>query len=262
MAVSVRQSEILKLVRQQGSCTIGDLAARLQVSDETIRRNVKPLVSEGLVLKVHGGIILPDRFHEPPIQRRMLDHKEAKESIAARVAELVRDGDSLILDTGSTTTYVARALMDHSNLVVVTNSPQIAGYLATRNGNRVFMAGGELRAHDAAAFGAETIDFVRRFQVRFAILSIGAVDAARGFMVYHLCEAEYSRAAMAQAERSIVVSDHTKFDRNSLVQICALQTIDTLVTDNPPAPELASSLAAAGVEVLLADKASARASGA
>jgi len=253
MAASVRQSEILKLVRRQGACTIGELAERLEVSDETIRRNVKPLVSEGLVLKVHGGIILPDRFQEAPIQRRMQDHKEAKERIAALVAQQVRDGDSLILDTGSTTTYVARALMDHANLVVVTNSPQIAGTLATRNGNRVFMAGGELRAHDAAAFGAETIDFLRRFQMRYAILSMGAVHAERGFMVYHLCEAEFSRAAIAQSDRCIVAADCSKFDHSTLVRICPLDEVDLLVTDAPPQPGLAQSLAAAGVEVLVAE---------
>ncbi|MGF1609212.1 MAG: DeoR/GlpR family DNA-binding transcription regulator [Kiloniellales bacterium] len=253
MAVSVRQSEILRLVRQQGSCTIGELAERLAVSDETIRRNVKPLVSEGLVLKVHGGIILPDRFQEAPIQRRMQDHREAKERIAALVARQIRDGDSLILDTGSTTTYVAKALMEHSNLVVVTNSPQIAGTLATRNGNRVFMAGGELRAHDAAAFGAETIDFVRRFQLRTAILSMGAVHAEQGFMVYHLCEAEFSRAAIGQSERCIVAADSSKFDHSTLARVCPLDEVDLLVTEAAPPPALAHSLAAAQVEVLVAD---------
>ena len=128
MTVSVRQSKILKLVRQQGSCTVVELSERLEVSDETIRRNVKPLVSEGLVIKVHGGIILPHRFEESPIQRRMLDNREAKERIAALVAQQVQDGDSLVLDTGSTTIYVARALSGHSNLVVVTNSTRIARY--------------------------------------------------------------------------------------------------------------------------------------
>lgn len=255
MTVSVRQSEILKLVRQRGSCTIGDLAQRLRVSDETIRRNVKPLVSEGLVLKVHGGIILPDRFNEPPIQRRMQDQRDAKERIADLVAAQIHNGDSLILDTGSTTTYVARALVEHSNLVVVTNSSQIASFLATRNGNRVFMAGGELRAHDGAAFGADTLDFVRRFQVRTAILSMGALHPEKGFMVYHLCEAEFSRAALAQAEQSIAVVDSSKFDRSSLVKVCELDAIDQLVTDSPPDRELAQGLAVAGVTVQVAEQA-------
>ena len=251
--MSVRQSEILKLVRQEGSCSIGELATRLQVSDETIRRNVKPLVSEGLVIKVHGGIILPERFQEPPIQRRMLDQKDAKEDIARHVAGLVRDGDSLMLDTGSTTTYVAKALANHSNLVVITNSSQIASQLATRNGNRVFMAGGELRAHDAAAFGQDTIAFVKRFQVRYTILSMAALHAERGCMDYYLCEADYSRAAIGQAETTIVVADSTKFGNSTLVRVCGLADIDVLVSEAPPPKALAKRLAEAQVTVQVAD---------
>ena len=254
MTVSVRQSEILKLVRQRESCTIAELAERLEVSDETIRRNVKPLVSEGLVLKVHGGIILPHRFREPPIQRRMLDNRDAKERIAALVAQQVQDGDSLVLDTGSTTIYVARALSEHSNLVVVTNSTRIAGTLAAGIENRVFLAGGELRSHDAAAFGAETVDFIRRFRVRHAILSMGALHAAHGFMDYYLCEAEFSRAAMAQAERCIVAADSSKFDHSTLVRVCPLDAVDLLVTDSLPGPDLTRGLEAAGVAIHVADR--------
>ena len=252
MTVSARQSDILKLVRRQGSCTIVELAERLEVSDETIRRNVKPLVSEGLILKVHGGVILPHQFREPPIQRRMLDNKDAKERIAALVAQQVQDGDSLVLDTGSTTVYVARALSEHSNLVVVTNPTQIAGMLAAGTDNHVFMAGGELRSHDAAAFGAETLEFIRRFRVRHAILSIGAVNATQGFMDHYLCEAEFSRAAMAQAERCIVAADSSKFDRSVLVQVCPLDAVDLLVTDALPGRELTQSLESVDLEIQVA----------
>ena len=254
MTVSARQSDILKFVRQRGSCTIAELAERLQVSDETIRRNVKPLVSEGLVLKVHGGIILPHQFREPPIQRRMLDDREAKERIAANVARHVQDGDSLVLDVGSTTVYVAQALREHSNLVVVTNSTRIAGILAAGTDNKVFMAGGELRSQDAAAFGSETVDFVRRFRVRHAILSMGAVSATQGFTYHYLCEAEFSRAAMAQAERRTVVADSSKFDRVALAQLCPLDGVDVLVTDAYPRPDLARALDAAGVDIEVADE--------
>lgn len=252
MRPTVRQTEILKLVREQGACAIGQLAAQLQVSDETIRRNVKPLVSEGLVEKVHGGIVLPDQYREPPIHKRMRQQAEAKKRIAAQVAAGVRNGDSLMIDTGSTTAYVGHALADHSELVVVTNSPYIAGLLAARNGNRVFMAGGELRAHDGAAFGPETIAFVRRFEVRHAILSMGAVHADKGCMYYHLCEAEYSRAIIDQAERVTVAADHTKFGRTSLVRVCGLEEIDALVADRAPEPALARRLREAEVELRVA----------
>ncbi|HEX7935313.1 MAG TPA: DeoR/GlpR family DNA-binding transcription regulator, partial [Paraburkholderia sp.] len=111
-----RQAEILRLAREQRTCTITDLAARFEVSDETIRRNIKPLIAQGLLLKVHGGIMLPERLDEPPFQRRMAASLAGKRAIAARVGELVRDGDSLILEGGTTCVHIARALAAHARL--------------------------------------------------------------------------------------------------------------------------------------------------
>ncbi len=252
MRATPRQNEILRLVRLQGSCGIGDLAQRLNVSEETIRRNIKPLTDAGMVEKVHGAIVLPEQFFEPPIQRRMLQNQPSKQRIAAHIAELVQDGDALMLDTGSTTAYVAQALANHANLTVVTNSSYIANLLSVRNDNRVFMAGGELRAHDAAAFGADAIEFVKRFQVRYAILSMGALRHDKGFMDFHLCEAEFSQAVIAQAEQVIVAVDQSKFEHTSLVRVCGPELVDILVTDEPPPPPLASVLDAADTRVVIA----------
>ena len=254
MRYSIRQGEILKLVRHYGSCSIEDLARRLDVSGETIRRNVKPLAAEGLVEKVHGGIVLPQRFQEPPIQLRMGQQEEAKDRIGALVAAQIEDGDSLIIDTGSTTAYVARALAEHRELVVITNSAYIGNFLAPRNGNRVFLTGGELRQHDSAAFGPDAIAFVQRFEVRHAVLSMAALHAEKGCMDHYLCEAEFSAAVIGQAEQVIVATDATKFSRTSLVKVCDLTAVDTLVTDQPPDAKLSRALSAARVTVLVAER--------
>lgn len=251
--MTVRQSEILRLVRQRGSCTITELAEELCVSGETIRRNAKQLVAQGLALKVYGGIVLPERYQEPPIQKRMLQQEQAKKQIAAAVAGRIKDEDSIIMDTGSTTAYIAHALSDHRNLTIVTNSSYIANVLATRSGNRVFLAGGELRTHDAAAFGAMAVEFIRQFNALYAVLSIGAIHEAKGCMDYHYCEAEFSRAVIEQVETVIVAADATKFGRTSSIKVCELEQIDLLVTDAPPPLALERSLVAADVRVLLAD---------
>ncbi len=248
-----RQSEILRLIQLRGACSIGDLAQRLNVSDETIRRTVKPLVSEGLLAKVHGGITLPDTGREPPFQNRMLVNADAKRRIAERVAGLISNGDTLMLDCGSTTAFVARALSQHSGLTVVTNSAEIARTLATNDSNRVYMAGGELRPDDTAALGPEALGFVRQFRVRHAILSIGAMELDGSLMVYHLAEADFSRAVIDQAEQVIVAADASKFGRPSLVRICGPERADTLVTDQPPPAGLAEALAAADTRVELAE---------
>ncbi len=247
-----RQSEILRLVQLRGACSIGDLAERLNVSDETIRRTVKPLVLEGLLAKVHGGITLPDAGREPPFQSRMLDNAEAKRRIAERVARLVSNGDTLMLDCGSTTAFVARALSQHKGLTVVTNSAEIARTLATNASNRVYMAGGELRSDDTAALGPEALSFVRQFRVTHAILSIGAMELDGSLMVYHLAEAEFSRAVIDQAEEVIVAADASKFGRPSLVRICGAERVDLLVTDRAPPVALADALTTAGARIEIA----------
>lgn len=256
MAVSVyvskREAQILEVVRLRRSCTIGELAAQLAVSDETVRRAIKPLVARGLVHKVHGGIVLPEPLQEPPFQRRMQVQQAAKQRIAALAAKQVNDGDSLILDNGTTTAYLALALANHSNLFIVTNSAEIARTLAARRVNRVYMAGGELRADDAAAFGEAAHDFVEQFQVQHAFLSVGAISSRNGFMDFHLCEAEYSRVVMRRAERKIVIADSSKFERKGFVKVCDLDRVDMLITDAPPPAEVAERLAAADVEVLIA----------
>lgn len=240
----------MKAVRAHGSCTMSELAAQLEVSDETIRRNIKPLVSKGLVLKVHGGIVLPDHLEEPPYQRRMQENKEAKQRIAALVAGLIKDGDSLMLDGGTTNVYIAQALREHSRLIVVTNSAEIARILAPRNNNRVFMAGGELRADDAAAFGESVLAFIRQFQVKYAILSVSVLNANGEVMYFQLCDAEFSRAAVAQAGQAIMVADHSKLGREAVIKAFGLEAIDMLITDQAPVETLAKRFAEAGIPVM------------
>ncbi|MEX0810223.1 MAG: DeoR/GlpR family DNA-binding transcription regulator [Dongiaceae bacterium] len=252
MQATQRQLEILELLRLQGSFRIGDLAHRLDVSEETIRRNVRLMAAQGLVRKVHGGVHLPELLHEPTFQQRMNEQRALKERIAGRVAAMIEDGDSLMLDIGSTTAYVAQALKNHRDLYIVTNSVAIAQILAPRNGNRVFLAGGELRAHDGGAFGVEAHAFVRQFGVRYAVLSVAAIDGETGFMLHDMQEAEFSRAIMERAEQVIVAADSTKFERRAPVRLIAADAVDYLITDAAPPRRIADLFGAAGVEIVLA----------
>ena len=153
-----------------------------------------------------------------------------------------------MLDTGTTTSFLARELLGHRRLTVVTNSSDIARTLATVNGNKVYMAGGELRSDSGAAFGVSAIEFVGRFSVTHAVISTGAVDAARGVMDYDLEEAEFARMVLARGARTLVVTDHSKFGRQGLVQVCGFDGFDELVTDRAAAaPTLPPRCDAAGV---------------
>lgn len=252
MRYTKRHSAILRLLQEEGTCSIADLARRFDVSLETIRRDVKPLTEAGEVLKVHGAVTLPFQVGEAPFERRMRVNADAKRAIAAQAAHHIQDGASVMLDTGTTTSYLARELRKRRDLTVVTNSSDIARTLATVNGNTVYMAGGELRGDNGAAFGHAAIDFVTRFQVGHAIISIGAMDAEAGPMDYNLEEAEFARVMVSRGTSAMIVSDCSKFGRQGLVRVCGFESIDLLITDAAPTGAVADALAAAGVTTEIA----------
>lgn len=250
MASGRWQNEILDAVRGEGRATIAALAASLNVSGETIRRHVRPLVDEGLLVRAHGEVALSER--EPPFQRRMGVRAAAKRAIARAVAARVPDGATLMLDTGSTTVFVAEALAARRGLTVVTNSIEIARALVGRSDHRVYLAGGELRSDLGAVVGPEALAFVGQFRADLAILSAGAIDPGHGVADFHLDEARVAQAMLARADRLMVAADRTKFDFRAAVPVCPLAEIDLLVTDAPPPAAAAAALAAAAVETVAA----------
>lgn len=249
---TLRQLQILRLLGTRGRLAVGELALRLDVSEETIRRDVRPLAAEGLARKLHGAVALPDATSEPPMQRRLLENREGKRRIARAAAEQIEDRETIMLDTGTTTIAVAQELAARQGLMVVTNSTEVARILAVVPGNQVFLAGGQMRADDAAVFGASAVAFVREFAVRTAILSIGGIDVEHGLMDYQAAEAEFCQAVIGQAGRVIVVADQSKFGRRGFRRACGFDEIDLLITDAPPPVEIAARFAEHGVVVLIA----------
>ena len=239
---SPRRSQILSLLEEEGTISISELAQRLAVSLETVRRDVKPLVAQGRLIRMHGAVGLPSVVGEAPFEKRMGKNRAAKEAIARLAATTIADGQSIMVDTGTTTSYLARALLGHRRLTVVTNSSDVARTLATVNGNKVYMAGGELRSDNGAAFGVSAIEFISRFSVDHAIISAGAIHAALGVMDHELEEAQFGEAVLRQGRRRLVITDASKFEQKGLVQVCPLSAIDELIADKPPAEPLAEEL--------------------
>jgi len=247
-----RQDAILSVIQARGSCSIIELADMLHVSDETIRRNVRPLIEKGYLHKVHGGVVLaPPSEDEQPFERRLRSHAAAKEQIANLLAAIVDSGDSLMIDTGSTTAYVARALRGHKDLNVVTNCTEIARTLVVGAGNQVHLAGGQLRRDDSAVFGSSALTFVGQFQVKYAVLSIAAISLQGEFMDHHMLEAEFSRAMIKQAQQTIVVADSSKFSNSALIQVCSLPQVDMLICNQAPPAELCALLEQHDVQLVL-----------
>lgn len=224
----------MSALRQSGSTSISTLTRRLAVSDETVRRDVKILESRGLLERVHGAVILADHGGELEFQKRMAQNAAAKRAIAEAAIAEIEDGDAVMIDSGTTTAFLARALLARRNLFVITNGTEIARTLVRGSGNRVHLPGGEVRADDCAVFGETSIRFIRNFRARVALLSIGAIHHDGGYMDFHLPEAENARAMIDQSFKVVVVADQTKFHSQAPVSVCGFDEVGTLVCDQPP----------------------------
>lgn len=249
-----RQQEILDTLHKMGgSARISAIAQTLDVREETVRRNIKRLEKTGVVEKLHGGVRIVGNAEESSFQKRLNANPEAKQRIAHKVAQMIPNGSSLFLDIGSTTAYIADTLRDHENLLVVTNSVAVAYKLATRNNNRVFMAGGELRSHDGGAFGVDAMSFADNFQTDFAVLSAAGINAVNGFMLFDLEEAKFSRLIMSKSATRIVAAGATKFNRVAPVTIGNPDLVDYLVCDALPPRDIAKACDSWGTKIITVD---------
>lgn len=244
--------QIENAVSLRGSISVGELSELLGVSDQTIRRVIKPLVDEGKVRKVHGAIVSVERPVDAPFHSRMQLMRSEKTAIAAHVASLIGDGEALAIDTGSTSGFVAQALQSKRNLIVVTNSTFVASTLSTVPGNKVYMAGCQLRDHDGAAFDRQAFATIQRMRVNKCILSASSVDPTRGFLTYEQCEADIAEAIQDISEDTIMAVDHSKFlgdpKRVSAFQL-ALRDNSFVVTDREPPPAFTGLLAGHRVQI-------------
>ncbi len=250
-----REVEVLDALRQLGgSARNANLAELLGVSEETIRRTTKSLAKANLVRRVHGGSYLPDSEPGAGVFARLRKQRGGKARIGQAAAGLIEDGSCVFLDVGSTTTYVAHALSARSGLTVATNSLNAAQTLADHKGHRVFLAGGELRRSEWGLFGSDAVEFVEKFRIDTAVISVDGIDAEDGFLLKGGEELAVARAVVARAHRIIVVADHKKFGVVAAHVICPPKEVAVLVTDQMPQGDLARRLAEWDVRVLSAGK--------
>lgn len=229
--------EILRRVDMLGTVTVHELSLAMGVSDQTIRRVSRPLAESGALSKVHGALVSKKSALDPPFLSRMNQNREAKIAIANEIAAVVKDGDSLIIDTGSTSAFAAQVLRQRRDLTVVTNSAFVASTLAMIPGNNVSMAGTQLRDHDGASFDRSAFHVVERAQVDHCILSASLVHPEKGFLVHEQCEVDMAFAMMNSATRSIMAVDGSKLQpqkRRPALRQPELNEGDILVMDVDP----------------------------
>ncbi|QCP53266.1 DeoR/GlpR transcriptional regulator [Trinickia violacea] len=251
MLAEQRHQYILSQLTKTGALSVAELVQALNVSRETIRRDLNALAERGLIMTTHGGALAADR-REPSLEAREAANAAAKRAIGARAAELVPDGAALIIDSGTTTHGVARALADRHQLTVYTNDWRIAQVLARRNGNRVTLLGGELSDDEDATFGLDTVQQLAQYHVDFAFVGAGGVSAEAYLTDYTRMAAEVRSRMIASASVAVVVADHSKFGRVTPVRINGFENVRYLVTELAPDRALRKALAARGPELLIA----------
>jgi len=235
--MSKYKAQILQAVDMRGTLSVLELSRMLGVSDQTIRRVSQPLVVSGDLSKVHGALVSNRTVIDPPFLARMNLNRDAKVAIARLAAEIIQDNDSVAIDTGSTSGFIAQALRSRKNLTVVTNSAFVASTLAIIPGNKVSMAGTQLRDHDGAAFDRSAFKVIERMQVDFVVLSASMVDPENGFLVHEQCEVDIANAMLRNARRAIMAVDHSKFlpqNRRPALRQPALTSNDIVLSDLAP----------------------------
>lgn len=242
-----RQRAIAATIRGSGPVSVEQLAHAFGVSAETIRRDLAALDRAGLVEKTHGGATPPRMAIEGSLAQRISLNAGAKRDIAARLAAVVQPGDTLFMDTGSTTLACAEALAEIPGLTVITNSVDVARRLGASA--RVHLLGGQYVPANGQTVGAATVREVARFRARRAVLTVTAIDAAHGAMDADPAECEVARAMLDAASECIVVADSSKFGREAAHVVCPLPRIDLLVSEAAPPPSLRDVLAATGVRM-------------
>lgn len=247
-----RQQTLLECVRKHGTISVEELAQQLNVTTQTVRRDVKAMVDASLLARYHGGVGLLSSTENIAYPQRQVMHAEAKRRIGRTVAARVPDGCSLILNLGTTTEEVALALQQHKNLHVVTNNLNVANSLASNPALEVIIAGGVVRARDRGIVGEATIDFIRQFKVDIGIIGISSIEMDGVLRDFDAREVKVAQTIIEQSRQVWLVADASKFGRQALVKMAHLSQIDVLFTDAPPPPELAKLLAETDVEVVIA----------
>ena len=250
MNTNPRQILLLEELRARKSATVEALADTLGVTLQTVRRDVQRLSEQGLLTRFHGGVRLPSSTVENIAhnQRETLN-SEGKARIARAVARQVPNHCSLILNIGTTTEAIAKALLRHQGLRVITNNLNVAGILCANPDCEVIVAGGVVRTRDRGIVGEVTVDFIQQFKVDIGLIGISAIEADGTLRDFDYREVKVARAIIGHSREVWLAADHSKFNRPAMVELGRLDQVDALFTDQPPPEPFPALLAEAGVNL-------------
>ncbi|HEY5597847.1 MAG TPA: DeoR family transcriptional regulator [Kiloniellales bacterium] len=250
-AASERQQQILELARRHGFVSIEMLSQRFSVTTQTVRRDINQLCRQTLLRRYHGGAGLPSSVENLAYTTRQVLHLEEKRRIARTLAGHIPDQASLFINIGTTTEEVAKALMKHQGLRVITNNLNVASIMSSNPDFEVIVAGGVVRGRDRGVVGEATVDLIGQFKVEFGIIGISSIDRDGTLLDFDYREVRVAQAIMNNSDQVFLAADHSKFGRSAMVRMAHLSQIDALFTDRPPPADMREVLAAAKLAIFL-----------
>jgi len=250
-----RQQEIVRLTQQLGKVSVRELAGRFLVSEVTIRSDLALLDHKKLLVRSRGWALVNSALsRELSLKEKHDCHSGLKQQLGAAAAALIKNGDRVLLDSGTTTQQVAAHLSGHKNLTVMTNGLNIASELAQHEQLEVMLTGGLLRKTSMSFYGSTAEKSLLDYRFNKLILGVDGFDLSAGLTTHFEKEASLNRLMCAMANEIIVVTDSSKFNQRAFHVICACQHIHALVTDSGISPRDAAALTKLGVQLHLIDK--------
>ncbi len=249
--VEERRSRIIEILSRKNRASVAELSLEFRVGEATIRRDLQELESRGLVLRTHGGVLVMDAVsHESPLAERETHNHERKERIGRCIAQFIKNGESILIDGGTTTLQVARALHVKRQLIVITNCPAIGEQMMANGNNQVILTGGELHGMTGVAVGPMAEHAVRQFRTDRVIIGMSSLIIEDGFFTVNPSEAELKRVMMRCGKEVIVAMDSSKIGKVTLSFVSDFSMVGKLVTDDGISAEDVKRIEKNDVEVI------------
>jgi DeoR family transcriptional regulator, aga operon transcriptional repressor len=246
-----RRDDIIKILYDQGRVRVDELSDQFSVTTVTIRNDLDFLEKKGILHRTHGGALLRKNVYEDPtLEEKQQRHIEEKQRIGQKAIEMIKDGDSILLDSGTTTREIARRLGNLENLTVMTNAINIAYELVSKNNINVMITGGTVRSESYSLVGPDAEAVISNYYFDKLFLGVDGLDLEQGLTTPNPMEAQLNRLMVERAQEVIAVTDSSKLGRHSFSYICGLESISTLITDTNITPEFEKSLLRKDIEVI------------
>lgn len=254
LPIPERHRQIVALIQEQGYLSVEKLAKHFTVTTQTIRRDINKLCNERLLERHHGGAGPVSNSKNIAYQTRQKLCQQEKEIIARQLVKHIPDHASVFLNIGTTTEEIAKALLNHNHLRVITNNLNVVHILSANDNIEVIIAGGIVRNYDNGVTGDATIDFINQFKFDFGIIGISGIDEDGTLLDFDFNEVRVTRAIIEQSRKIFLATDHTKFGRNAMVCLTNIETIDALFTDQKPPQKIYAKLKDANVDIYVAEE--------